>query len=224
MTDNRKAGFALITGSLGGMVTMAIHPTAGPDNTHLALVSGIAHGLALASVLLLFLGSCGLAKFLAASDRLAFAALVLFGFASVAVSIAAVVSGWVVPDIMRLMARDTPAAAPQWRIAIASIFQLNQAFSRIYAVAGAAAITLWSACCLRQGRLSRGIALFGCTTAPLVVLLIVVGHLRLNVHGMGIVMLTQVVWFVGMGGQLWSHGDRETGLVPTAASGSAAAA
>lgn len=200
MTDNSKAGFALIAGSVGGMLTMAIHPT--NQSSDLALVSGIAHSLALLSVLLLFLGTCGLARFLGAPDRLAFSALVTYGLATVAVVIASTVSGFIVPDIMRLMTHDVPAAAPQWRIAIASIFQLNQAFSRIYSVAGAAAITLWSVCCLRQGRLSRSLALYGCLTAPVIALLILVGHLRLNVHGMTVVMVSQVIWFAGMGAGL----------------------
>ncbi len=205
MTDNRKAGFALIVGSIGGMLTMAIHPTGA--SPRLVLVSGIAHSLALISVLLLFLGACGLARALNAPDRVAFSALVTYGFAAVAVMIAGAVSGWVVPDIMRLMARDVPAAASQWHIAISSIFQINQAFSRIYSIGSAVAITMWSASCLRLQRLSRGFAIFGCVTAPLIALLIIVGHLRLNVHGMAAVMVSQVIWFVGMGANLLRQED-----------------
>ena len=197
MTDNKKAGLALIVGSVGGMVTMAIHPTR--DSASLAQLSGVAHSLALVSVLLLFLGACGLSRFLDAPDRLAFSALVTFGFAAVAVMIAAAVSGWIVPDLMRLMAHDLPSSAPQWEITMTSVFRFNQVFSRIYSIAGAGAITLWSIASLRSGRLSRGLALYGCVTAPLVALLIFVGHLRLNVHGMTVVMVSQVIWFVGMG-------------------------
>jgi len=74
MTDNRKSGIALIAGAIGGIITMAIHPTAGAAMTpaqvdRLAIVSGIAHGRAILSVVVLFLGSCGLAKGVAAADR-----------------------------------------------------------------------------------------------------------------------------------------------------------
>ena len=70
MTDNRKSGLALIAGSIGGIVTMAIHPSAGGPMTaaqvdRLAIVSGVAHSLALVSVLSLFLGTCGLARAIA---------------------------------------------------------------------------------------------------------------------------------------------------------------
>jgi ABC-type multidrug transport system fused ATPase/permease subunit len=204
MTDNRKAGWALILGSVGGMVTMAIHPVGGGKLSaeqvgHLMSMSGIAHGLALVSVLLLFPGTCGLAKFLAGPDRMAFSALVTYGFAAVAIMIAASVSGWIVPDIMKLMTRDVAANEGTWRMMIASIFRINQAMARIYSVGAAVAITLWSVCCLREGRLSRGMAIFGCVTAPLIAVLIFVGHLRLDVHGMTVVMLSEVIWFVGMG-------------------------
>ncbi|MFZ0318113.1 MAG: hypothetical protein WAL56_03230 [Candidatus Sulfotelmatobacter sp.] len=44
MTDNRKAGIALIAGSLGGVLTMAVHPTrtatlSAEQVAHLAITS-----------------------------------------------------------------------------------------------------------------------------------------------------------------------------------------
>jgi hypothetical protein len=202
--DDRKASVALIVGSLGGIITMAIHPVAGgkmtPDQVErLATVSGIAHGLALASVLVLFLGTWGLARILAGPDRISYAALATFGFSAVAVMIAASVSGWVIPNIITLMARDNPANQGTWKIAIASIFQINQAMSRIYSVGTAVAITLWSVCVLRMRRPGRGLAIYGCLTSPLVAMLIILGYLPLHVHGMTVVMLSEVIWFGGMG-------------------------
>ena len=172
----------------------------------MATVSGIAHGLALASVLLLFLGTCGLTRSLTGPDRLAFSALVTYGFAAVAIMIAASVSGWIVPDIMKQMARDVlnnNGSQADWRIVIAAMFQINQAMARIYSVGAAVAITLWSLRCLRSGQLSRGMAAYGCVAAPLIAILIFVGHLRLDVHGMAVVMLSEVIWFVGMAIALW---------------------
>ena len=176
---------------------MAVHPTMATG--HFAVVSGAAHSLALVSVLLLFLGAGGLARCLDDPRRWAFAGLVTFGFACVAVMFAAAVSGFAIPGIVRLMERDVPEAGAMWRIAIAAVFQLNQAFSRIYSEGTAAAIVLWSVVCLRTGRLSKGFAVFGCVVSPVVAVLIAVGHLRLNVHGMAAVIMSEVVWFVGMG-------------------------
>ena len=210
MTDDRKAGIALIAGSLGGILTVAIHPTgtaslSADQVAHLAIVSGAAHSLAMVSVLLLFLGTCGLARRLASADRISFAAMVIYGFACVAIMIAAAVSGFIVPDIMKRMVRDVPAAAHEWQIVMTGIFQINQAFGRIYSVAASMAVILWSISVLCNGGLGRGVAIYGCVIAPLIILGIAAGHLRLDVHGMAAVMLGQAIWFIVAGSQLCSR-------------------
>ena len=207
MTDERKSGIALIAGSLGGILTMAIHPTAAGSLTadqvgHLSLVSGVAHSIAMVSVLLLFLGACGLTRSIAAADRVAFAALVTFGFSCVAVLVATAVSGFIVPGIMKHMVRDVPANAHQWQIVIDGIFQINQAFSRIYSVAASLAIILWSASALRNGGFGRGVATYGWVISALIMVAIGVGHLRLDVHGMAVVLFAQTIWFIVVGYQL----------------------
>ncbi len=219
MTDDRKSGIALIAGSLGGMLTMAIHPTASGSYTlaqvsHLALTSGIAHSLAMVSILLLFLGACGLTSRLAAADRLAFAALVTYGFACVAIVIAAAVSGFVIPGIIKHMARDVPAAAHQWQIVVDGIFQINQAFARIYSVAGSIAIIFWSASMLRNRSSGQPVAVYGCVVSPLIIIGIGTGHLQLDVHGMAAVMLGEAIWFIWMGSKLCSRP-----IIATAAAG-----
>ena len=156
MTDDRKSGIALIAGSLGGVLTMAIHPTGAAALTadqvaHLAVASAAAHSLAMVSFVVLFLGGCGLARGIGAPDRIAFSAIVTYGFACVAGFIATAVSGFIVPSIMRHMILDVPATAQQWRIVIDGIFQINQAFARIYSVAASLAIILWSVSALRNG-------------------------------------------------------------------------
>jgi hypothetical protein len=214
MTDDRKSGIALIAGSLGGILTMAIHPTGAASLTadqvaHLAVASAAAHSLAMVSFVVLFLGGCGLARSIGAPDRIAFSAIVTYGFACVAVFIATAVSGFIVPSIMRHMILDVPATAQQWRIVIDGIFQINQAFARIYSVAASLAIILWSVSALRNGGLGRGVATYGCVIAPLIIVGIVIGHLRLNVHAMAMVVLGQAIWSVIVGAQLYSRRPSE---------------
>jgi hypothetical protein len=208
MTDDCKAGIALIVGSLGGILTMAIHPkgalslTTAEQGAHMSLVSGVAHTLALLSVLLLFLGACGITQRLRAADRISFAAIVVYGFACVAVMIAGAVSGFIVPGIMRHMVRDVPAARHDWQVVIVGIFQINQAFSKIFSVGTSIAIILWCVSALRGGGIVRGVAIYGCVVAPLIILGIGIGHLRLDVHGMTVVMLGHVLWYILVGCQL----------------------
>jgi hypothetical protein len=211
--DNRKSGIALIAGSLGGTLTMAIHPTATGSLTveqaaHLSAISGIAHSIAIISVFLLFLGACGLTQCIAAPDRLAFGAIVTFGFACIAVFVSATVSGFIVPSIMKDMVRDVPAATHQWQIVIDGIFQINQAFGRIYSVAASMAIILWSVSALRNGGFGRGGAVYGCVISMLLIVGIGVGHLHLDVHGMMGIWLGQATWFILIGSQLWSRPAR----------------
>jgi hypothetical protein len=211
MTDLRKSGLALIIGSIGGIVTMAIHPTAstGLDAAqvqHLAMHSAIAHSLAMVSNIVMVLGACGLTQRLRAPDRLAFSALVFYLFGAVAILIATAVSGFIVPDIMVRMFQDTAAAAPQWHIAIVSIFAINQAFAKIYSVAVSVAMVLWSLSALRHGGLGRVIGLYGCIAAPALVVGVCIGMVRLNVLGMAIVVLVQAAWFIGAGVQLNAEG------------------
>jgi hypothetical protein len=113
--------------------------------------------------------------------RTSFAGIVIFGFACFSVFIAATVSGFIVPSTMKHMARDTAANMHLWQVVIDGIFQINQAFAQIYSVAASLAVTLWS-----------------------VSVLIAVGHLRLNVHGMAAVWFGQAVWFILAGSQLCS--------------------
>jgi len=217
-TDDRKAGFAFLAGSLGGLVTMAIHPSGMvgliPEQVeHLALMSAIAHSIAMVSFLLLFLGAIGLTRRLASyeaegsEDRLALAGLVAYGFGVVALLLATAVSGFILPDILRHSVHDAAANAPQWNVVMDAVFQFNQAFARIYSVTASVAIVLWSASALRNRMgnrygLGRGIAIYGCVVAPLIVVLIAIGHLRLNVHGMAVVVLAHAIWFVTVGVQL----------------------
>lgn len=208
MTDDRKAGIALIAGSLGGMLTMHVHPSGAVSITtsaqlaHLATASGIAHSLGLISVLLLFLGACGLARRLEGPDRMSFAAIVTYGFACVAVMIAATVSGFIIPQITDHMLRDAPANAIEWQVVMTGIFQINQGMAQTFSVGASIAIILWSVSVFRNGILSRWVAIYGCVFAPLTIAAISSGHLRLDVRGMAAVMLSQAIWFMLAGAQL----------------------
>ncbi len=167
-----------------------------------AVVAGVAHALAMVSLVALLLGGLGLTAYLRGDGRLGVAAVVIFGLGVMAAVIAASISGFILPELFRKAARELPETQATWRIMAASIWAVNQTMSKVYSVAAAVAICFWSAGCLRVGRLSRGIAIYGLASAVLVTLLIAVGHLQLDRHGMTAVVLVQAIWFVGMGAGL----------------------
>jgi hypothetical protein len=206
MTDNRMSGWALIAGSVASIITMSLHPTGHdlftPGKFQAVMRLGVAvHALALVSLPVLFLGACGLARHLAAAGRLAFAALVIYGFSLAAIMNAAVFSGLV---DMRIASRifDKGPEADAWRIAFNYTGDLNQSFALVYVVASSAAILLWSVTILRSGALARGIGIYGCILAPITVLAVLSGHLSPNVHGFGAIILGQAIWLISTAVQL----------------------
>ena len=215
MTEDRKSGLALIAGSVGLIITMAFHPT-GHDLfvpgqlEHVARVGVAVHTLALFCIPVLFIGALGLSRRLDSPDRLSLCAVVAYGFAGVAAMNAAAISGLVAPGIARQIAAasSTSAAADTWRMLFAYSGTLNQAFAMVFVVASSTALMLWSAGILRNGVFSRGLGVYGCVLGPLTVVAVLSGHLRLNVHGFGLVVLGQAIWFVVAGVLLCRPGTR----------------
>lgn len=219
MTDDRMSGIALITGMAGTIITMALHPT-GHDliSEHAASMMQLnvaVHTLALVCVPILFLGALGLTQRLASPNRLALSGLVLFGFAEVAVMIAAAASGLIAPGLFHHMSETGPAAADAWRAAMALTGHLNQAFALIFTVASSVAIVFWSAAILKSSIFNRALGIYGCILGPLTILGVLSGHIRLNVHGFGMVVIGQAVWFISAGVILWN--EKQGPAQPTSA-------
>ncbi|MEO6210686.1 MAG: hypothetical protein ABIQ10_11230 [Gemmatimonadaceae bacterium] len=202
MRRDSMYGGALIAGTLGGFVTMAMHPTGSQllaDVQHMAPVVLAVHALALVSLPFSFFGAFGLTRLLAVDGELPVAAMVAYAMASVAVMIAAVASGLLAPG---LFARIVTSTGSEQQLAMAIVNyngSINQAFAKVYVFASSAAILLWSVAIISHGRLSRGAGWLGIIVAMLALLAIAIGHLRLDVHGFGAVVLTQGIWMITVG-------------------------
>ena len=149
----------------------------------------------------LFLGALALSRRLASPDRLALAALVVYGFALAAVLVAAVVDGFVVPSLAREIMTAPPPATEEWRIAHYNGL-LNQSFARVFLVASSTSIVLWSVSILRSRTLAPSVAIYGLLVGPAVIAAVVSG-LRLDPHGAGSLILAQSLWFIVVGTLLW---------------------
>jgi hypothetical protein len=212
MTDDKKGGIALIAASLGGIITMGLHPTArdlfAPERlAPMTLLLVGVHALAVVSLPVFFLGALALSRRLAAPDRLALAALVVFGFALAAVLVAAVVDGFVVPGLAREIMTTAPPESDGWRIALYYNGLLNQAFARVFLVASSTSVVLWSVSILRSRTLAPGVAIYGLPMAPAVVIAVVSG-IRLDPHGAGLLILGQSVWYIAVGALLWRFQEK----------------
>jgi hypothetical protein len=210
MTDEQKGGVALIAGAAGGLLTMALHPTGRDLMTpgHFASMAALAtavHVLAIASLPVSFLGALALTRRLAAPSRLTLpvAALVVYGFALVAAMAAAAVSGLVAPHLAREILGATPQESAGLQLLAHFGWRLNQAFAQVFAVASAVALALWSAAIVRTRALPRGLGVYGLILGSVVALAVLAGHLRLDVHGFGLVMLGEGIWLLVAGGRMW---------------------
>jgi len=209
MSEDRWSGGALITGSAGFIITMAMHPT-GRDlfvpgrAAAMAQMAAVVHGLALACLPLMFFGALGLIRRLRNPRGLPLLGLVAYGFTLVAVMIAAVMSGFIAADLGRRIA-ESVAPAPE---TLTTLFQfagqMNQAFARVYVAGAAVAILAWSIAMAREKIFARGAGIYGCILAPITLLALFSGHLGLDVRGFGIVVLTQAIWFIAVGAKLWN--------------------
>jgi hypothetical protein len=202
MTRDAKYGCALIAGALAGWVTMLMHPTGNQllaDVQHVAPVGEAVHWLALAALPVSFFGAIGLARVIGARGEAALMGLVAYGMAQTAVMIAAVASGLLAPA---LAAQLVSATGMEHDLA-AALFHytgaINQAFARVYVIASSAAILLWSWAILEHARLSRAAGVFGAIVGVLVLAAATIGHLRLDVHGFGAVVLLQGFWMIAVG-------------------------
>ena len=208
MTDNRLSAIALIAGSCGSIITMAFHPSghiaaAQLETTIRMLI--LVHALALACVPILFLGSLGLSQRLAGAGRLEVIGLVFYAFALVAVMAAAVADGLVTPSVLRqiVASADSESAANTWRMFSRYTFYLNQACAEVFVAGSSAAILAWSVAMWRNS-FSRALGIYGTIVAAVTLAVMFSGHLPLDVHRFGAVVLGQAVWLVIAGTQLWS--------------------
>jgi hypothetical protein len=222
MTDNRKGGIAFIAGMVGTIVTMANHPTghdlfAPGKFQSVALLNTAVHSLALLCLPLLFLGGLALTRRLMSPDRFSVVALVFYGFALVAVMIAAAASGLIASGIGKLIidadAASNASVSQVWRVAFIYNGFINQAFAEVFVVGSCIAILFWSLAMQRQS-IWKSAAIYGICFAPIAILALVSGHLSLGVHGFGMVVLLQAIWFIAVGESMCAARENAPGSQP----------
>lgn len=198
MRRDTFGGWCLVANAVMGLVTMALHPTTVADP---ALVLAV-HALALAGVPVGLYGAWVLARRLGEGGPAAELAFAFYGLAAAATLMAATASGLLAPDVIARAA----AAAGDTRAAEHAVVHynhaVNQAFARVFVAASSVAILLWSAEMLRTRLFARAAGVVGCAVAALTLLGLFAGHLRMDVHGFGAVVLGQAIWLVMVGLEL----------------------
>ncbi len=204
MSRDTVSGLLLVAGGLAVVVVMGLHPTAhGLMNeetfARTAHLNMLVHALAIAAVPVLFLGLLGVSRRLGPSD-LAVAALVAFGFGGVAVTNAALASGFIFPGVVQRIVATEGSDIPHAFLTYTGLW--NQAFAKVQVVAWSIGTVLLSAAILKH---RARLAFAGATGSAGVVLGIVVlllflsGHFHLDLHGARIIYVAQAAWLIWLG-------------------------
>lgn len=195
-------------GTISGFITMIFHPTGhellSPERfPQAAYIVVASHSLALLGLPLLFLGAVAIYRRVDGPDRLGLTALVIFGFGLVAGMAAAVFSGLVGPALAAGILNSYPVDYDNGRLLFHINGELNRAFAQVFVFASALAISLWFLVALLGRRLPAVIGVFGLLTGIGILVFLLSGYLRLDIHGFGAVILLNGVWYISTGVFLW---------------------
>jgi len=208
--SSRTPAFVLtLVGSVVVLLVMWLHPTGAESladaNAHGAGAGSVlwrgrlVHGAAIGAVPLLLLGMGALSWRLRGRPWLSGGAYACYVLAAVCVVVAAIMSGLVAPTLLQDLseAPDVVRDAPQRELVMQQLHytgRLNQAFATVYVALTAVAMTLW-------GVAMRGLQGFApvvrWTAAPAGLvpwLLVIVGHLHLDVTGFGVIIASHTIW------------------------------
>ena len=156
---------------------------------------------------LVLAGALAISARLRSRRDLAAGAYVFYVLAAVAIIIAAGASGFLAPSVVHGYARANDAQRQAMIGALHFTGLINQAFARISVICIAVALLFWSWAILAGRELSHALGWFGLAAGTVLAVGIGSGHLSLDIHGFGFVVLVQGVFLVWAAAQLWQSDD-----------------
>ena len=207
MQRDQAAGYALIGGTIAGLVTMANHPTGHAllgDFEHVALINRAVHSLAIAGTIATVFGLVRLGRALEGRTGLTDAALVSYGFGAIAVMFAAIASGLVGTEMAARVLQGGDAANAMYEPVLAYNWAFNQACTRVFVVAASTGIGLWSIAMLGEPAFGRPLGTIGIVVGIAAAAATIAG-MPMNIHGFGAIVLGHGVWLVWTGTKLLSR-------------------
>ena len=206
--EARVAGIVLVAATLLSILMMAHHPSASThdpaslaaDIASTATLSRVVHGVLIALIGFELYAFVVFAGRLAAGRSAARAGVVAYAIGSGAMIGAALISGFVVSSLGIYYA-GVADPAPFVDFARLSMTG-NQALAKLGVIATSAAIVLWAIALLHDSKRARWLAIVGLATGLAPALALLAGWIRLDVHGMLIVVIAQALWNLAAGTEL----------------------
>lgn len=150
----KLSGYALLIGSLLMVFTMLMHPSGG-DIQHILKISKVAiisHSLGVLSTVFTAYGFYGLASALLTPVRLSFLGLCFAGFALVAVMLAALLNGIVLPLYVLQQAPVAEESLRPVKLVIQYGVTINAALAYVFIAGYSIAMLIWSFAMIRSER------------------------------------------------------------------------
>jgi hypothetical protein len=206
--EARIAGSVLVVATLLSILMMLHHPTAetheaaslAADLAGKATLSRIVHGVLIAIIGFELYAFLVFAGRIAPGRGAARAGFVAYAIGAGAMMGAALISGFVMSSLAAYYAgAGDPAPFVDFaRLSMAG----NQALAKLGVIAMSSAIVLWAVALLHDARRARWLAIVGFATGLAPAIALLAGAVRLDVHGMLLVIVAQALWNLAAGAEL----------------------
>lgn len=202
LEEDTTAGLVIGIGYVLSLGLMALHPSlssrdaagAIAELTREAPINGLVHGGLIVLAAALVFGLTGFCARLGWQRSLVRAGMVAYGLGSMWVMGAALVSGFLVPALARRFEGGTAGELEGFRSLLRLCHDGNQLLAISGVLAMSAGIVSWSILLARRPGPARWAGAVGLLAGAVPILGLLTGHLRLHIHGMGLVVLLQGVW------------------------------
>jgi hypothetical protein len=171
--------------------------------SQLSTLSGWVHGVALAAMLCIAYGVLEFTLARGWSRAWIRAGGLAYGTGVLVMIGAALVSGFILPDLVALTPHVSPLDLAINAQLLVLCRVLNQSCAKFAAVAMSAGILCWSVDLLRERGGLRALGVLGVLAAVLPAALLISGRLRLNVQGMSEVVWVEALWNLAVAAALW---------------------
>lgn len=198
---NQPAGRSLIAGAVLSFVTMALHPSGG-SLEHIVRIYNVivfSHVLAILSLPLLAMGFWGLSGQLLTQNGLALLAFFTVLFGLVAVMLAGLFNGLVLPFYATQQIGQPDAALDTLKLIVQYGSTINRSLDYVFIAAMAIAISIWSGLILQTRLLPRWLGYGGLLLVGIVGLGVMTNFDFIGVAGFRLLVFGLVLWIVSVG-------------------------
>ena len=207
--SGRAAGVAIALASGLSVAFMAYHPRLHAKGmaefvekaAEVAVENAIVHGSLVAALGVLVAGFGCLTARLGGSLA-SRAGLVAYSGGAIALATAALVSGFIVPELVSRYHGSPRDELETVRHVLGLCRAVNQVCSKAGVMGTAAAMLLWSVLLVRRSGFSFAVGVAGCVCGAALVAGLLSGHLKMDIHGMVAFAVAQAAWNAGVSTQL----------------------